>query len=78
MRKAAWRLKKAVKQSRRPSIEDYVKTLAARVNLPAAVVKAAVELLERDRRLLTGEFVGFCGGVVAGVVGKARPSEKAG
>jgi 2-iminoacetate synthase ThiH len=27
---STWRLKKAVKQSRRPSIEDYVKTLAAR------------------------------------------------
>ena len=39
---------------RRP-IEDYVKTLAARVNLPAPVVKAAVELLERNRRVLTGK-----------------------
>jgi len=55
VRKAAWRLKKAMKQSRRPSIEDYVKTLAARVNLPAAVVKAAVELLERNRRVLAGK-----------------------
>ncbi len=44
-----------MKQSRRPSVEDYVKTLAARVNLPAAVVKAAVELLERNRRLLFGK-----------------------
>ncbi len=55
VRKAAWRLKEAVKQSRRPSIEDYVKTLAARVDLPAPVVKAAVELLERNRRLLFGK-----------------------
>jgi transcription initiation factor TFIIB len=55
VRKAAWRLKEAVKQSRRPSIEDYVGTLAARVNLPAAVVKAAVELLEKNRRLLAGK-----------------------
>jgi len=39
----------------RPSIEDYVKTLAARVGLPAPVVKAAVELLERNRRLLSGK-----------------------
>jgi transcription initiation factor TFIIIB Brf1 subunit/transcription initiation factor TFIIB len=39
---------------RRP-IEDYVKTLAARVNLPAPVVKAAVELLERNRRVLAGK-----------------------
>ncbi len=55
VRKAAWRLKEAVKQSRRPSIEDYVGTLAARVNLPAPIVKAAVELLERDRRVLAGK-----------------------
>jgi len=32
-----------------------VRTLAARVNLPAPVVKAAVELLERNRRLLFGK-----------------------
>jgi transcription initiation factor TFIIIB Brf1 subunit/transcription initiation factor TFIIB len=44
-----------MKLGRRPSIEDYVKTLAARVNLPAAVVKAAVELLERNRRVLAGK-----------------------
>jgi transcription initiation factor TFIIIB Brf1 subunit/transcription initiation factor TFIIB len=37
------------------SIEDYVKALAARVNLPAAVVKAAVEILERNRRVLFGK-----------------------
>jgi transcription initiation factor TFIIIB Brf1 subunit/transcription initiation factor TFIIB len=55
VRRVAWRLKEAMKQSRRPSIEDYVKTLAARVNLPAAVVKAAVELLEKNRRLLFGK-----------------------
>jgi transcription initiation factor TFIIIB Brf1 subunit/transcription initiation factor TFIIB len=39
----------------RPSVEDYVKTLAARVNLPAPVVKAAVELLEKNRRVLLGK-----------------------
>jgi len=44
-----------VKQSRRPGIEDYVKALAARVNLPAPVAKAAVELLEKNRRLLFGK-----------------------
>ena len=55
VRRVAWRLKEAVKQSKRPSIEDYVGTLAARVNLPAAVVKAAVELLEKNRRLLFGK-----------------------
>jgi transcription initiation factor TFIIIB Brf1 subunit/transcription initiation factor TFIIB len=40
---------------RRPSLEDYVGTLAARVGLPAPVVKAAVELLERNRRVLAGK-----------------------
>jgi transcription initiation factor TFIIIB Brf1 subunit/transcription initiation factor TFIIB len=55
VRKAAWRLKEAVKLGRRPSIDDYVKTLAARVNLPASIVKAAVELLERNRRVLAGK-----------------------
>jgi len=40
---------------RRPGIEDYVGTLAARVNLPASIVKAAVELLERNRRVLAGK-----------------------
>jgi transcription initiation factor TFIIIB Brf1 subunit/transcription initiation factor TFIIB len=55
VRKAAWRLKEAMRQSKRPSIEDYVRTLAARVNLPAPVVKSAVELLERNRRVLFGK-----------------------
>jgi transcription initiation factor TFIIIB Brf1 subunit/transcription initiation factor TFIIB len=55
VRKAAWRLKEVMKQSRRPSIEDYVKTLATRVNLPAPIVKAAVELLEKNRRVLAGK-----------------------
>ncbi len=54
MRKAVWRLKEEMRLGRRP-IEDCVKTLAARVNLPAAVVKAAVELLERNRRVLFGK-----------------------
>jgi len=39
----------------RLSIEDYVKTLAARVDLPAPVVKSAVEILERNRRVLAGK-----------------------
>ncbi len=51
----AWRLKEAMKLGRRPSAEDYVGTLAARVNLPGPVVKAAVELLERNRRVLAGK-----------------------
>jgi len=55
VRKAAWRLKEVMKLGRRPSVEDYVKTLAARLNLPAPIVKAAVELLERNRRVLFGK-----------------------
>ena len=55
VRKAAWRLKEVMKLGRRPSIEDYVKTLAARVGLPAPVVKAAVDILERNRRVLAGK-----------------------
>jgi transcription initiation factor TFIIIB Brf1 subunit/transcription initiation factor TFIIB len=55
VRRAAWRLKEVIRQSKRPSIEDYVGTLAARVGLPASIVKAAVELLEKNRRLLFGK-----------------------
>ena len=54
VRKAAWRLKEEARLGRRP-IEDYVGTLAARVDLPAPVVKSAVELLERNRRVLAGK-----------------------
>ncbi len=54
VRRVAWRLKEEARLGRRP-IEDYVKTLAARVNLPALVVKSAVELLERNRRVLFGK-----------------------
>jgi len=54
VRKAAWRLKEEMRLGRRP-IEDYVKTLAARVNLQTPIVKAAVELLERNRRVLAGK-----------------------
>jgi transcription initiation factor TFIIB len=55
VRKVAWRLKEVMKLGGKLSIEDYVKTLAARVNLPASIVKAAVEILERNRRLLFGK-----------------------
>jgi len=55
VRRVAWRLKEVMKLGRRPGIEDYVKTLAARVNLPAPVVKAAVDILERNRRVLAGK-----------------------
>ncbi len=51
VRKTARRLKEAGQEA----IEDYVKTLAARVNLPASIIKAAVELLEKNRGLLFGK-----------------------
>jgi len=54
VRKVAWRLKEEMRLGRL-SIEDYVKMLAARVNLPASIVKAAVGLLERNRRVLFGK-----------------------
>jgi transcription initiation factor TFIIB len=55
VRRVAWRLKEVMKLERRPSLEDYVGTLAARVNLPASIVKSAVELLEKNRRVLAGK-----------------------
>jgi transcription initiation factor TFIIIB Brf1 subunit/transcription initiation factor TFIIB len=55
VRRAAWRLKEVMKLGRRPSVEDYVRRLAARVGLPASVVKSAVELLEKNRRVLFGK-----------------------
>jgi transcription initiation factor TFIIIB Brf1 subunit/transcription initiation factor TFIIB len=55
VKRAVWRLMEAVKPGRRLGIEDYVKTLAARVNLPAPVVKSALDILERNRRLLVGK-----------------------
>ena len=66
----AWRLKEVMKLGRRPSLEDYVGTLAARVGLPASIIKAAVELLERNRRVLAGKNprVSAAAGFVAGVV----------
>ena len=55
MRRVAWRLKEEARLGRRPSVGDYVKTLAARVGLPAPVVKSAVDILERNRRVLAGK-----------------------
>jgi hypothetical protein len=45
----------AVELNGRLSIKDYVKTLAARVDQPALVVKSAVEILEKNRRVLAGK-----------------------
>jgi transcription initiation factor TFIIIB Brf1 subunit/transcription initiation factor TFIIB len=55
VRRVAWRLKEEMRLGGKPSIEDYVKALAARVNLPASIVKSAVEILEKNRRLLFGK-----------------------
>jgi len=55
VRRVAWRLKEEARLGRRPSVGDYVKTLAARVGLPAPVVKSAVDILERNRRVLAGK-----------------------
>jgi transcription initiation factor TFIIB len=79
VRRAAWRLKEVMRLGRRP-IEDYVKTLAARVNLPAPVVKAAVELLDKEQEGFSWQKpVGFSGGrSLAGVVEEAGASEGAG
>jgi transcription initiation factor TFIIIB Brf1 subunit/transcription initiation factor TFIIB len=55
VRRVAWRLKEVTKLGGKLSIEDYVKTLAARVNLPASIARSAVELLERNRRVLAGK-----------------------
>jgi len=52
--RAMWRLKEAVKSGRRPSVGDYTKTLAAKVGLPASVAKGALDILEKNRRLLVG------------------------
>jgi hypothetical protein len=80
VRRVAWRLKEEMRLGRRPSIDDYVGTLGARVNLPASIVKAAVELLERNRRVLAGKnpWVSAAAGFVAGVVEKAGSFEGVG
>jgi transcription initiation factor TFIIB len=70
VRKAAWRLMEAARLVRRLAAEDYVKTVAARADLPTSTAKAAVELLEEEQKASTRQKpVGFCGGgAVAGVV----------
>ena len=55
VRRVAWRLKEEARLGRRFSVDDYVRTLAAGVGLPASIVKSAVELLERNRRVLAGK-----------------------
>jgi len=53
VKRAAWRLDELVR-GRRPPIEDYVKIVAARANLPAPVVRRALEILEGNRRVAAG------------------------
>jgi len=55
VKKAAWTLSGVVRLKRRPPIEYYVKTVAARVDLPASVVKRALEILEKNKRALAGK-----------------------
>jgi transcription initiation factor TFIIB len=54
-KKALWMLSGVIKLRKRPPIEYYVKVVAARVDLPTPTVKKALEILERNRRLLTGK-----------------------
>jgi len=53
VRRAAWRLDELVR-GRRPPIEEYVKIVAARANLPAPVVRRALEILEGNRKAVVG------------------------
>lgn len=55
MRRAAWGLKEVIRLGRRLTVEDYVKTLEARAGLPASVAKGALDILERNRRILSGK-----------------------
>jgi transcription initiation factor TFIIIB Brf1 subunit/transcription initiation factor TFIIB len=55
VKKAAWTLSGVMKLKKRPPIEYYVKVVAARVDLPTPAVKKALEILERNRRLLVGK-----------------------
>jgi transcription initiation factor TFIIIB Brf1 subunit/transcription initiation factor TFIIB len=53
VKRAAWRLNEAAR-GRRPPLEEYVKTVAARANLPAPVVRRALEILAGNRRAAAG------------------------
>jgi hypothetical protein len=54
VRRAAWRLEEAAR-GRRPPLEEYVKAVAARANLPAPVVMRALEILEEIQEGCRGE-----------------------
>ena len=53
VRRAAWRLNEAAR-GRRPPLEEYVKIVAARANLPAAYVRRALEILAGNRKAVMG------------------------
>jgi transcription initiation factor TFIIIB Brf1 subunit/transcription initiation factor TFIIB len=53
VKRAAWRLDELVR-GRRPPLEEYVKAVAARANLPAAYVRRALEILAGNRRAAAG------------------------
>jgi transcription initiation factor TFIIIB Brf1 subunit/transcription initiation factor TFIIB len=53
VKRAAWRLNEAAR-GRRPPLEEYVKAVAARANLPASYVRRALEILEGNRRAAAG------------------------
>jgi len=53
VRRAAWRLNEAAR-GRRPPLEEYVKIVAARANLPAAYVMRALEILAGNRKAVVG------------------------
>jgi transcription initiation factor TFIIIB Brf1 subunit/transcription initiation factor TFIIB len=53
VRRAAWRLDELVR-GRRPPLEEYVKTVAARAGLPAPVIRRALEILAGNRRAVAG------------------------
>jgi hypothetical protein len=55
VRRAAWGLKEVIRLGRRLTVEDYVKTLEARAGLLASVAKGALDILERNRRILSGK-----------------------
>jgi transcription initiation factor TFIIIB Brf1 subunit/transcription initiation factor TFIIB len=53
VKRAAWRLNEAAR-GRRPPLEEYVKMVAARANLPAPVVRRALEILAGNRKAVAG------------------------
>jgi len=53
VKRTAWRLGEAAK-GRRPLLEEYVKAVVTRTNLPAVYVKKAMEIPKGNRRVTAG------------------------